>query len=290
MNSKVEPLEGNKVKLVVNLDEQELDPALDLAWKEIAKEVNLPGFRPGKAPRKLLERQIEPGYARSEALRNELPEQYTKAVIEHDVDVVAPPDIDITEGEESGDITFEATVEVRPVVTIEGYEALRVEVPSPEVSEDEIEEQVDRLRSQYGELADVERQATEGDYVTIDLEGSRDGEVLDGLQAEGYSYLLGSGAVVAAFDEQLLGVSAGDEVSFSATHPDPEDEDPVDYEIKVHAVQERKLPELTDEYAVGGVDPQGNLWVIVSEGFQRRQRGISQNNGENHQQSRGKRQ
>lgn len=248
MNSKVEPLEGNKVKLVVNLDEQELDPALDLAWKEIAKEVNLPGFRPGKAPRKLLERQIEPGYARSEALRNELPEQYTKAVIEHDVDVVAPPDIDITEGEESGDITFEATVEVRPVVTIEGYEALRVEVPSPEVSEDEIEEQVDRLRSQYGELADVERQATEGDYVTIDLEGSRDGEVLDGLQAEGYSYLLGSGAVVAAFDEQLLGVSAGDEVSFSATHPDPEDEDPVDYEINVHAVQERKLPELTDEW------------------------------------------
>ncbi|MFV0317129.1 MAG: trigger factor [Microthrixaceae bacterium] len=248
MNSTVEPLEGNKVKLVVNVDEQELEPALDLVWKEIAKEVRLPGFRPGKAPRKLLERQIEPGYARGEALRNELPEQYAKAVIEHDVDVVAPPELDITSGEEAGDITFEATVEVRPVVTIEGYDSLRVEVPSPEVDEDEIEEQVDRLRSQYGELVDVDREANEGDYVTIDLLGSRDGEVLEGLEAEGYSYLLGSGAVVAAFDEQLLGVSAGDEVAFGAAHPDPDDEDGVDWEIKVHGVQERELPELTDEW------------------------------------------
>lgn len=254
MNSTVEPLEGNKVKLVVNVEEQELEPALDLVWKEIAKEVRLPGFRPGKAPRKLLERQIEPGYARSEALRNELPEQYTKAVIEHDVDVVAPPELDITAGEESGDITFEATVEVRPTVTIEGYESLRVEVPSPEVSDDEVDEQVDRLRSQYGELVDVEREATEGDYVTIDLTGSRDGEVLDGLEAEGYSYLLGSGAVVAAFDEQLLGVSAGDEVSFSGAHPDPDDEEEVDWVLTVHAVQERKLPELTDEWVADATE------------------------------------
>ncbi len=128
------------------------NPALDAAWKEIAKEVRLPGFRPGKAPRRLLEAQIEPGYARGEALRNALPEHYTKAVIEHDVDVVAPPELDITEGEESGDITFEAVVEVRPSSPSPGYDGLRVEVPSPEVGDEEIDEQVDRLRSQYGEL------------------------------------------------------------------------------------------------------------------------------------------
>lgn len=254
MNSTVEPLEGNKVKLVVSLEESELESALDAVWKEIAKEVRLPGFRPGKAPRKLLERQIEPGYARGEALRAELPERYAKAVIEHDVDVVAPPELDITEGEEAGDVTFEATVEVRPTVTIEGYHSLRVEVPSPEVTDDEIDAQVDRLRSQYGELSDVDRPATEGDYVTIDLEGSRDGEVLEGLEATDYSYLIGSGAVVDAFDEQLPGSVAGDEVSFTAAHPDPDEEEPVEYSISVKAVQERVLPDLTDEWVADATE------------------------------------
>ncbi|MCP4435761.1 MAG: trigger factor [Actinomycetia bacterium] len=247
MKSTVEPVEGNKVRLVVDVEEAELEPALDAAWKEISKEVRLPGFRPGKAPRKLLEKQIEPGYARSEALRNALPEHYTKAVIEHDVDVVAPPELDITEGEEDGDITFEAIVEIRPVINVAGYGGLRVEVPSPEVGDDEIEEQVDRLRSQYGELADVERAAGESDYVTIDISGTRDGEPVEGLETEGYSYLVGSGAITAEFDENLTGASAGDELSFDADHPDP-DEDPVHFEIKVSAVQERELPELTDEW------------------------------------------
>ncbi|MEZ5237570.1 MAG: trigger factor [Microthrixaceae bacterium] len=254
MNSTVEPLEGNKVKLVVSLEESELEPALAAAWHEIAQEVRLPGFRPGKAPRKLLERQIEPGYARSEALRNELPEQYTKAIIEHEVDVVAAPELDITEGEESGDITFEAVVEVRPSIEISGYEGLRVEVPSPEVSDEEIDAQIDRLRSQYAELNDVERAANEGDYVTIDLAGSRDGEVLEGLEATDYSYLLGSGAVVAAFDEQLLGVSAGDEVSFTAAHPDPDDEEPVDYESRSRRSRSVVLPDLTDEWVADATE------------------------------------
>lgn len=242
------------MKLVVSLEESELEPALDAAWKEIAKEVRLPGFRPGKAPRKLLERQVEPGYARSEALRNELPERYTSAVIEHDVDVVAPPELDVIEGEEAGDITFEAIVEVRPTVTIEGYGNLRIEVPSPEVPEEEIDGQVDRLRAQYGELTDVDRQATDRDYVTIDLTGSRDGEVVDGLEAEDFSYLIGSGAVVDAFDEQLLGVSAGDKVEFTAAHPNPDDEGTVDYSIKVKGVQERVLPDLTDEWVADATE------------------------------------
>ncbi len=247
MKSTVEPLEGNKVKVVVDVEESELEPALDAAWREIAKEVRIPGFRPGKAPRKLLEGQIEPGYARSEALRTALPEHYTNAVIEHDVDVVAPPELDVTVGEESGDITFEAVVEVRPVVNIAGYSGLRVEVPSPVVTDDEVEEQVDRLRSQYGELGDVERAAAEGDFVTIDITGTRDGEAVEGLEAEGYSYLVGSGAITADFDEQLTGAAAGDTREFDADHPDPE-EDPVHFVVTVHAVQEKVLPELTDEW------------------------------------------
>ncbi|MGI9579098.1 MAG: trigger factor [Microthrixaceae bacterium] len=257
MESTIEPLEGESpgkfVKLTVSVTEPELEPALDAAWKEIAKEVRLPGFRPGKAPRKLLEKQIEPGYARSEALRNALPEHYTHAVIEHEIDVIAPPELDITEGEESGDIIFEAKVEIRPVINVAGYGGLRVEVPSPEVDESEIEEQVDRLRGQYGEPADVDRPAGEGDYVTIDIAGTRDGEEVEGLQAEDYSYVMGSGAITPEFDENLRATSAGDTVSFTADHPDPE-EDPVDFELTVKGVQEKVLPELTDEWVADATE------------------------------------
>jgi len=253
VKSSVEALEGNKVKVVVDVEEVELEPALEAAWREIAKEVRLPGFRPGKAPRKLLERQIEPGYARSEALRTALPENYAKAVIEHDVDVIAPPELDVTQGEESGDITFEAIVEVRPVIMVAGYGGLRVEVPSPQVGDDEVDEQIDRLRSQYGELADVERAAVDGDYVTIDILGTRDDEPVEGLEVEGYSYLVGSGMIVAVFDEQLTGASAGDVLEFDADHPDP-DEDPVHFRVEVQAVQERVLPEVTDEWVADATE------------------------------------
>lgn len=247
MKSTVEPLEDNKVKVVVDLEESELEPALEAAWKEISNEVRIPGFRPGKAPRKLLEKQIDTSYARSEALRTALPEEYTKAVIFHDVDVVAPPELDVTAGEEEGDITFSAIVEVRPVITVAGYNGLRVELPNPEVSDSDLQEEIDRLRGQYGELEDVERAAGDGDYVTVDILGTRDGEALDGLDVEGYSYLIGSGMIASEFDENLPGASAGDVVEFTADHPNPE-EDSVEFEITVQVVQERVLPELTDEF------------------------------------------
>lgn len=247
MKSSVEPLEGNKVKVVVDLEEAELEPALDAAWRSIAQEVRLPGFRPGKAPRKLLEKQVEPGYARSEALRSTLPEHYSRAVIEHDVDVIASPELDITGGEESGDVTFEAVVEVRPVVTVAGYAGLRVEVPSPEVTDEEIDSQIDRLRSQYAELVTVDRPAAEGDYLVIDILGTRDGEPVEGLEVESYSYVLGSGMIAEEFDRNLGGAEAGATLEFDADHPDP-DQDPVHFRVEVRDVQERVPPELTDEW------------------------------------------
>lgn len=247
MKSTVEPLEDNLVKITVDLEEAELEPALALAWKGIANEVRVPGFRPGKAPRKLLEKQIDSSYARSEALRTALPEHYSAAVIEHDVDVIAPPELDVTAGEEEGDISFSATVEVRPVIQVAGYKGLRVELPSPEVSDDDVTAQVDRLRSQYGELEDVDRPASDGDYVTLDILGTRDGEEVEGLNVEGYSYLIGSGMIATEFDELLPGSESGAVLEFTADHPNPE-EDPVDFKLTVGAVQERVLPELTDEF------------------------------------------
>ncbi len=252
MKATVEPVEGTpamepKVKLAIAVEEAELAPAIDAAWREIAKEVRLPGFRPGKAPRSLLEKQFGPDFARSEALRSALPEFYSQAVIDHDVDVIGQPEVEITEGEESGDLSFEAVVDIRPVVTVAGYDGLRVEVPSPDVPDDEIDEQIDRLRGQYGELEDVERPAAEGDYVTIDIHGTQGGEEVDGLTADDYLYLVGSGMIASEFDEHLRGAKAGDILEFGAEHPDP-DEDDVDFRLLVKGVKERVLPELTDEW------------------------------------------
>lgn len=248
MKSTIEPLEGNKVKLSVSFDEAELEPAIDKAWKQIAKEVRIPGFRAGKVPRKVLEQRIEKEYARSEALRDAIPEFYLKAIREHSVDVIDQPEIDITDGEESGDVHFDATVEIRPEITITGYQDLTITIPSPEPSDDDIADQVDRLRGSYAELVEVERPAASDDHLVIDITGSRDGEEIDGLVAEDYSYQLGSGAIIAELDEQLRGLKAGDTAGFDAPHPDPSDEEPVHYEVVLKEVKERVLPDLTDEW------------------------------------------
>ncbi|WP_195210266.1 trigger factor [Actinomarinicola tropica] len=259
MKTTVEPLEGNKVRLSIEVDESEFEPALDAAFRRIAQEVRLPGFRPGKAPRKLLEARLGKGVAREEALRESLPSFYSDAVVEHEVDVIAAPEIEITSGEETGPVTFDAVVEVRPTIEISGYESLDVELPSPTVSDEELDEQVDRLRNQYAELVAVERPAADGDVVRIDIEGSRDGEPIEGLSAAGYSYEVGLGQVVAELDENLRGASAGDHLEFSGDdHTHDEDEldehghpphGPIDFVVDVVEVQEKVLPELTDEWA-----------------------------------------
>lgn len=249
MKSSVEALEGNKVKVSVEVDEVEFDEAIDAAFRRIAREVRIPGFRPGKAPRRILEARLGADVARQEALREALPEYYARAVGEHEVDVIAPPEIDITAGQEDGPIAFDAVVEVRPKIQVAGYGSLRVEIPSPEVTDEEVDAQVDRLRRQFGELQDVERPAAVGDYVTIDVNGSVAGEPVEGLSVEDYLYEVGSGAVVPELDEHLTGASKGDDLVFQAAHPDPEVEDPIDFSVVVKDVKEQVLPEATDEWA-----------------------------------------
>src|SRR5215207_649253 len=188
MQTSVEELEGNRVKLSVNLDDQEFEKALDAAFRRIAREVRIPGFRPGKAPRRILEARLGPEVARQEALREALPQFYAQALDETAVDAIAPPEIDITSGAESGSVAFDAVVEVRPKVEIPGYGSLRVVVPSPNVTDEEVDAQVERLRTQFGELEAVGRAARDGDYVTIDIAGSVAGEPVEGLTADDYSY------------------------------------------------------------------------------------------------------
>ncbi len=249
MKSTVEALEGNKVKLSVEIDEQEFESAVDAAFKKIARDVRVPGFRPGKAPRRVLESHIGAGAGRAQALNDALPDYYSDAVLANEVDVIAPPDIEITDGQDTGVVKFEAIVEVRPVITVSGYADLAVEIPAPTPSDEEIDAQLERFRNQYGELEVVERAADTGDYVTIDIEGSQNDEVLEGLVASAYLYEVGSAGIVPELDEQLVGTSAGDTRSFDAAHPNGEEEDPLHFEVTITEVKAKVLPELDDEFA-----------------------------------------
>jgi trigger factor len=229
MQSSVEPLEGNKVKVSVELDEGELEKAIDAAFRKIARETRIPGFRPGKAPRRILEARLGTDVAREEALRDSLPDFYVQALEAEEVDAIAAPEIEITSGRESGPVQFEAVVEVRPQVSVAGYQGLRVSVPSPDATDEDVDRQLDRLREQFGELQTVSRPGRDGDHVLIDLKGYRHSEQIEGLTADDFLYELGSGSVVAELDEQLRGGKPGDILKFTA--PVPGQEDDVAFEV-----------------------------------------------------------
>jgi trigger factor len=251
MRATAAPEEGNKVRLSVEIDESEIDEALDGVMRRLSSEVRVPGFRPGKVPRRVIEARMGGATAlRGEALREALPDFYAKAVTDTDTDPIDQPEIDITSGDESGAVSFDAVVEVRPTVSIAGYQGLVVTLPSIEVPEEEITAQVDRLRATSGELAEVERPIHSGDQVTIDITGVREGNeegVDEDLAAEDFLYEAGSGGVVPELDVELIGASAGDTFTFES---DPEGLDTkVAFTVVVKEVKELVLPDLTDEWA-----------------------------------------
>jgi trigger factor len=246
MKSSVEPLEGNKVKLYVEVDEAEFDRDIDLAFKAIAREVKMPGFRNGKAPRRVLEARIGVGPAREQALRDAIPRYLGKAVREHDVDLVATPQVEVTGGQDEGMVEFEAECEVRPEVTIPGYSGLRIELDAVEPTAAEIEEAKQTELRAAGSLSDVDRPAEPGDFLTIDLTATRDGEEVLGLNTEDFSYELGKGWITDDFDDRLTGAKPGDELTFSANPKGTEE--PADFTVKVKSVQELVVPDATDEW------------------------------------------
>jgi trigger factor len=217
VKSSVEPLEGNRVKISVNIDESEFDRDIDQAFRKIAREVRLPGFRNGKAPRRVLEARIGIAPAREQALRDAIPVYLAKAVRDHEVDLIATPEVEITEGEETGPVAFDATLEVRPEISVPGYGGLRVELPSPEATDDEVDEAVAAELRRHGQLDDAGRPSAAGDYITVDISATRDGEEVAGLNTEDWSYEVGQGWIADGFDEQVTGVLPGVERRFSAT-------------------------------------------------------------------------
>ncbi len=252
--STIAPLEDNPedaatkklVKVSVTIDEAEFDRDIDTAFRTIAKEVKLPGFRPGKVPRKVLEARIGLAAAREQALRDAVPQYLATAVRDHDIDLISTPSIEFTGGQESGPVSFDATCEVRPEITVPGYGGLRIELPSPNATVAEIDQAVEAELRRQGTLVDVDRPIQSGDHVTLSLAGSRDGEPVAGLNTEDWLYEVGNGWVAEGFDGELTGAKADDELTFTAT-PNGTSE-PADFVVNVSKVQEMVLPELTDEW------------------------------------------
>ncbi len=269
MKSVVEPLEGNKVKVQIELDDAEFDSALDEAWGKIAKEARLPGFRQGKVPKQVVKSHVDVGYARGEAIQVAVPRAYEEAIRDLEVDAIDQPDIELDEGADEGPVKFTATVEVRPELKIEGYGSLEVTIVNPHAGDDQVADQIDKLRTQFGELVDAERPVADDDYVTVNLVGSRDGEEIAGMTAENYLYQVGSGGVVPELDTNLIGLENGETTTFEAADPaapaplepdadsdesDTAEQATITFEVEVLGVQERQLPELTDEWVADATE------------------------------------
>jgi trigger factor len=240
----VEPLEGNKVKLSVELDESEFGTAIDAAFRKISREVRIPGFRPGKAPRRLVEARVGIEAARQEAIRDALPGYYERALRENDIEPIAAPEIDITSTDEDPTMAFDAVVEVMPTVSVAGYGGLRIVLPSLTITDEDVDVRVDRTRDQFAELVPVERPARDGDHVSIDRKVTQGAETL--AAADDELYEVGNGRFGPEMDEQLRGAKAGDILKFDVHH---DQVGAVSFSILVKEVREKVLPEVTDEWA-----------------------------------------
>jgi trigger factor len=238
----VEPLEGNKVKLSVELDEAEFGSAIDAAFRKIARDVRIPGFRPGKAPRRLVEARVGLDVARQEAIRDALPGYYERALRENDLEPIAAPEIDITSGDSDTNMAFDAVVEIMPTVDVAGYGGLRVVMPNLEITEEEVDVRINQVRAASAEVVTVSRPARDGDHVLIDRTISQGGE---SSVVQDFSYEVGSGQVAAELDENLRGAKAGDILKFDVHHDEIGD---VTFSVLVKEVRERVLPDLTDDW------------------------------------------
>jgi trigger factor len=250
VKSVVETLDPTRAKLTVEVPFEELKPSLDAAYQRIAKQINIPGFRKGKVPPPVIDRQVGRGAVLDEAINEALPKLYVQALQDNDLVPLAQPEIDITRLEDNEALEFTAEVTVRPTITLPAYDGVTASVDDLEVTDADVEEQVQALRERFATLSDVERAAAEGDFVSIDLRATHDGQPVEGGELSGYSYQVGKGDMLPGIDEVLVGMSAGDDKTFTSTllGGDLEGQD-VDVAVTVTAVKEQELPELDEEFA-----------------------------------------
>ena len=250
MKSAVETLSPTRVRLSVEVPFDELRPSLDAAYRKVAQQVRIKGFRPGKVPPAILDRQVGRGAIIQEAIQDALPQLYGQAVRENDVQVLGHPELEVTEFADGADLKFTAEVDVRPEIELPDYEGLPVTVDDAVVSDEQVDEQLDGLRDRFAVLAAVERPVATGDYVMIDLTATKDGAAVEGGSASGLSYEVGTDGLVPGIDDVLAGMTDGETKSFRTTLQGGEHAgDEVDINVTVRSVKEKQLPDLDDEFA-----------------------------------------
>ena len=250
MKSSVEQLSPTRVRISVEVPFAELEPDFQRAYKELAKQVRLPGFRPGKAPAKLLEARLGRTAMLEQVINEALPSRYGQAVAESEVHPLGQPDIDVTKKEYGQDLAFTAEVDVRPEITLPDLNAMAVSVDPIEVTDDDVEAELQSLRARFGSLSDVDRPVAVGDLVMIDLSATADGEDLPNARAEGMSHEVGSGRLIAGLDDALVGLSIDESRVFTAQLATGEHAgQDAEVTVTVRSIKERDLPEADDEFA-----------------------------------------
>lgn len=250
MKSTVEQLSPTRVRINVEVPFAELEPDFQRAYKELAKQVRLPGFRPGKAPAKLLEARIGREAMLDQIVNDALPSRYGQAVAESDVQPLGRPNIEVTKKEYGQDLQFTAEVDIRPKISLPDLSALTVSVDPIEIGEDDVDAELQSLRTRFGTLTEVDRPVAVGDVVSIDLSATVDGEDIPNAAAEGLSHEVGSGRLIAGLDDAVVGLSADESRVFTAKlaageHAGQE----AQVTVTVRSVKERELPEPDDEFA-----------------------------------------
>ncbi|WP_454791022.1 trigger factor [Mycolicibacterium lutetiense] len=250
MKSTVEQLSPTRVRINVEVPFTELEPDFDRAFKSLAQQVRLPGFRPGKAPRKLLEARVGRGAVLEQVVNDALPSRYSEAVEASDVKPLGQPEIEVTKLEDGQELAFTAEVDVRPEITLPEFDALKVTVDPIQVDDDEVDAELQSLRARFGTLTGVERGAQEGDFVSIDLSATVDGTEVPEAATEGLSHEVGSGQLIEGLDDAITGLKAGESKVFTTKLAAGEyaGQD-ADVTVTVKSVKERELPEADDDFA-----------------------------------------
>ena len=255
MSVQVEKLEKSMAKLTITVEAAKFDAAVDSAYQKNKGKIALPGFRKGKAPRAMIEKMYGTGVFYEDAANELIPEAYETAAKESELEIVAQPEIEVTQMEKRTDFIFTATVAIKPEVTLGDYKGIEVEKKEAEVSEEEITAEIDKAREANSRLITIEDRATEdGDTVIIDFDGYVDGKQFEGGYAEDYTLVLGSHSFIDNFEDQLVGKNLGEDVEVNVTFPEEYHVDelkgkPALFKVKIKEIQKKELPELDDDFA-----------------------------------------
>lgn len=255
MSVKVEKLEKNMAKLTIEVSSEEFENAIAKAYKKNKNKISMPGFRKGKAPRAMIEKMYGKGIFYEDAANSIIPDAYADAAKESELEIVAQPEIDVTQIESGKPFIFTATVALKPEVTLGEYKGIEVEKKEVEVTDEEVEAEINKVRESNARMLDIDDRATQdGDTVLIDFDGYVDGKQFEGGKADDYSLVLGSHSFIDNFEEQLVGKNIGDDVEVNVTFPENYQAEelqgkPAVFKVKIKEIKVKELPELDDDFA-----------------------------------------